>query len=65
MRFSTDKDTDLTVTGTKGTFVKISNETIVGNELEFPVLSVESVVAIGETNYVLTERTNHVVLKEA
>lgn len=46
-------------------FINVSNEMITGNELEFPALSVESVVAIGEMNCVRTERTNSALLIEA
>lgn len=48
-----------------GKFVKVSNETITGNKLEFPAESVGSILVIGQMNCASVERANGVVLIEA
>lgn len=45
--------------------IKVSYETITGNKLEFPALSVGSIVVIGDKNCVSLERTNSVMLIQA
>lgn len=48
-----------------GKLIKVSNETITGNKLEFPAMSLGSTIVIGEMNCVSLERTNSVMLIQA